>query len=150
MVTRHEAVAQAITTAVRGLVEGEGKPTVTRGALPERCPDEGLVNLVFEDPTEVGYQLGSLTREWSRVCSVGIVVQGNDDELRRGAFEAVLVAIGPLQGTSIGDLVDYIGVDAASDAEETPIEGDSPVQAGLVELTIFYTTSNNPLLEYSA
>lgn len=143
MATPHETAAAAVTAALAALLAGS--PTPTRDSdLPETCPPEGLVNLRFEDPVELGRQLGTGVREYSRIASVEIVAPGTDPVLRITRFEAILVAIGSLQGADVVG-VDWLDVGAPVDGELAPIDGGETLRTGVVEITLFYQTATNPM-----
>jgi hypothetical protein len=144
--TPHEAVASAAVAAIESRYLAPEDPLVTREIdLPERVPLQGLVNLRFADPVELGRAFG-LGREWSRACTLEIVVQANEPALRIARYEAILGRLGALHSAQgLAGVVDYIDLGAPYESEVIPVEGASSVRAGMVDLTLFYMTSENPM-----
>ncbi|TPE47228.1 hypothetical protein [Amaricoccus solimangrovi] len=147
MATVHETIAARIHAALLLCFAEEGDPPVSRAAvLPEDCPSEGLVNLRLEDPVEEGRVFGVPAREWSRVAAVEIVAQPGDEAGARALFDALAAKVGGLRGQAI-EGVDYLDLSAPGDVEDPPILGDAPVRAGIVQITLYYETGDNPLEE---
>ena len=147
MPTVHESLALRLFAALEARFTAEGDPVPTRsGTLPVDCPLEGLINLRMADAVEEGRRFGAGSREWSRVAMVEIVVQAPDDIERAVFFDALAARVGGLYGQPI-EGVDHLELSAVVDAEEPPVSGDAPVQAGVVEITIYYETGENPLEE---
>ena len=147
MPTVHEALATRLMAALSTCFTDAGDPVVTREViLPEDCPPEGLVNLRMQDPVEEDRVLGVPAREWSRIGAVEIVAQHADEAALRALFDDLARKIGGLVGQAI-EGVDYFDLSAVVDAEEPPILGDAPVQVGVVQVTLYYETGENPLEE---
>lgn len=145
----HEAVAAAIHAGIVARLAGSARPAVTREVdLPERCPPEGLVNVRFEDPIEIGRQLGVVAREWQRNATLEIVVQDAAPEARIARYEAILDAIGPLHGAgTVAELVQWLDMGPPTETETVPVEGASTIRAGVVEITAYYRSGANPMME---
>lgn len=147
MPTMHEAVALSVFAALAQAFGQSGDPIPTRSAvLPEDCPPEGLINLRMEDPVEDGRVFGAPSREWSRVAAVEIVAQHSDETELRARFDALAGKVGTLHSQTLAG-VDYFDLSAVVDAEDPPIMGDAPVQAGVVQIALYYETGENPLEE---
>lgn len=143
MASPHETAAAAILDALTTLLGNAPEPT-REIDLPEVCPPEGLVNLRLEDPIELGRQYGVAAREYSRIASVEIIVQANDPAIRIARHEAICEKIGVLQGATIAG-VDWVDVGAPVEADVVPIEGGTTIRSGIVEITMYYRTANNPM-----
>lgn len=145
----HETAAAAIHAALVARLDGDGMPRVTREIdLPERCPPEGLVNVRFEDPVEIGRQLGVVARDWQRNATLEIVVQDAAPAARIARYEAILAAIGPLHGAStVANLVQWLDMGPPTETETVPVEGASTIRAGVVEITAYYRSGANPMME---
>lgn len=147
MPTVHEALALRLHAALVLAFAEEGDPIPTRDlGLPDDCPPEGLINLRFEDPVEEGRAFGVPSREWSRIAAVEIIAQDSDEELLRARFDALVVKVGALHGQTIAG-VDHLELSAIVDVEDPPIEAAASVRAGLVQITLYYETGDNPLEE---
>ncbi len=143
----HEAIAARFMSALVACFAEPGDPVVTREmVLPEDCPPEGLVNLRMQDPVEEDRVLGVPAREWSRIAAVELVAQDAGEEVPRGRFDALALKVGRLHGQPI-EGVDYLDLSAVVDAEDPPILGDAAIQAGVVQITLYYETGENPLEE---
>lgn len=145
MSSPHETVAAAVTAALVALMDDPGGPAVTREIdIPEFVPEAGLVNVRFEDPVELGRQLGTGTREWSRVAAVEIVVQSGDLADRIATFEAILAKVGGLADAPIAG-IDWLDLGAPVDGDSVPIDGAGTIRSAVVEATLFYMTARNPM-----
>lgn len=145
MPSPHETVAAAVAAAVAARYAAQGDPVVTREQdLPEVCPPAGLINVRFADPVEDGRAYGAGAREYSRVCSVEIAVQAASAADRISKFDALAVKLGALHGGGIAG-VDWADVGAPTEVETTPVDGAETIRSGIVEITAFYRTADNPM-----
>ncbi|WP_299558719.1 hypothetical protein [uncultured Sulfitobacter sp.] len=142
MATRHEAVVLALMAQLGG----HAVPVSRQDELPRRCPDEGLLNLVPQDPVETGFRLGAGRREWQRPIDLEIVVQGETAQKRSSAFDELVGPVGVLLvGSVLGGLVDYIDLSAPQQINDVPMEGAETLLGGVITITLFYETSINPM-----
>lgn len=141
--TRHEAIVQALMAALGGV----SAELMREEVLPIKCPDAGVLNVVPGDPEEVGFILGTGRREYERPVQLELVVRGADQTTRITRLEALLAAIAePLVADlTLAGAVDHLLVDAPVDVENIPMEGASALKGAVVQLTLFYETSDNPM-----
>lgn len=143
MPTVHEYVADALHSVLDAVLVQD----VTReSVLPVTCPSSGLVNINLEDADEIGRRLGTGVREWSRVAEVEIVVEDPDETAANAALDAILAQIGAgLSDVTLGGAVEYLDLSAPVGADDIPMEGAATLKGAVVEVTLYYTTGNNPM-----
>lgn len=142
MPTRHEAIVLGFISAIDPITA-----SVTRELeLPRACPEQGLANVVPQDPEEIGYQLGVGKKEWSRTIQVELIVQHRDRDTRLQRLDDLLVALsGQLFGSNLGGLVDHLDLGPPVDAETIPMEGSASLSGAIVEIDLLYETSENSM-----
>ncbi len=114
--------------------------------LPQRCPDDGLVNLHMNDAEEIDQRLGDGRREWSRTAEIEVIVQAPDLQDRIDAMDALHAQIGAaLYGNKLSGLVAHIELSAPVDADEIPMDGVATLKGTVIEAVLYYETSNNPM-----
>ena len=142
MTTRHEAIVQGLVTALSA-----------HAATVEREPDKalvvpagGLITVTLGDPDETGFQLGTGIREWERVIVLGHVVDADSADARNAAVDAALSQTAMiLNGSALGGLVDYLLLGPPLEPENMPFKGADSLRGTLVQVTLFYETSDNPM-----
>lgn len=143
MASPHES---AITALMLGLTT---HPAVIlrEEDLPQLCPDEGLINLVPEDPEEQGQHLGTGTREWQRRVELECVVQHGDGAVRTTRIDTALSLAAALlvSDSTLGGAVTWLRLDAPLDSDTVPISGAESLRAAVLPVTLFYETSDNPM-----
>lgn len=142
MPTRHEAVILALT----GILQGQSSQVMREVVLPLECPAEGLVNVVAEDPVEVGIQLGTGVREYERKVSLELIVMASGSETLASVMDEKLPAIAQiLHGSTLGGLIDYLLLNAPEDADDIPMQDAVNLRGAVVPVVLFYETSDNPM-----
>lgn len=142
MTTRHEAIVQALVAAL-----------AAHPAVIEREPDKdlsvtdsGLVTVTLGDPEEIGFQIGTGIREWERVIVLGHVVDADSAAARNAAVDAALTQTSAiLHGSTLGGLVDFLLLGPPLEPENMPFKGADSLRGTLVQVTLFYETSDNPM-----
>ena len=142
MPTRHEAVILALLDSLQTL----GAEVMREETLPINCPAAGIVNVLDEDPIEVGYRLGSGVREYERKVSLEVIVMASDGASRTEMIDQQLVAIAQiLHGSDLGGLVSYLLLNAAENADDIPMQDAVNLRGAVVPVALFYETSDNPM-----
>ncbi|TKZ20808.1 acyl-CoA transferase [Shimia litoralis] len=124
----HARLSALSATALRGEV------------LPERVPADGLLILRDGDPGEPEVTLSPLAYHYQHRAEIEAVVQGAN---RDGAFDALCASVGEAIAIdrTLGGLCDWIEADAPQPVD-LPVEGAASYKAGVILLTLIYTTSD--------
>ncbi|WP_146592205.1 hypothetical protein [Puniceibacterium confluentis] len=143
MPSPHESAIAALLSAL----SGHAATVIRESDLPVDCPDAGLVNVVPEDPEDVGQHLGTGTREWERPVDLETVVRGPDAATRDAALDAALVSLAALllADRTLGGAVDWIEVGAPQENEAVPMMGAETLKGAVLPVTLFYETTDNPM-----
>lgn len=143
MTTRHETIAAAIVAAATAATSAA---VIREEVLPAKCSASGLINVRFNDPEEEEQELGSLRRTWVRVVEIEIIVQSAIQADRIVKLDTILGEIGAtFLGENLSGTVDHLEISAPVEAEDIPMEGSASLKGSIVEITLFYQTSNNPM-----
>jgi hypothetical protein len=142
MTTRHEAIIKSLVVVV-----GAHTATVMRETeLPVRCPDEGVINIVPQDPEATGYQLGTGVREWTRPVQIELIVKHENSASRNALLDDASASLGALlHGNQLGGLISYLQLGPPGDVDVIPMEGAATLKGAVVEIALFYETSDNPM-----
>lgn len=137
---------ESITLALLAALAGHSATVLRERELPEFCPDEGVINLVPEDPVELDQRLGDAKREFSRGYDLEVVVQDADEVARAARLDSALTQIAQLlDGSNLGGAVDFLRLEAPQETEDVPMEGAASLKAAVMPITVFYETSDNPM-----
>lgn len=143
MTTRHETIAAALVAAASSATSAG---VIREEILPVKCPINGLINVRFNDPEEEEQELGSLRRTWVRVAEIEIIVQSAIQADRIVKLDTILGEIGvAFLSENLAGTVDHLEISAPVEAEDMPMDGAASLKGSIVEITLFYQTSNNPM-----
>ena len=137
MTTREEVLAALF--ARLQLIVG---PLVQRGSvLPERVPQEGMLNLRDGDPGEPEVTLSPLTYHYEHRAEIEVLVQQKTNQ--DAAFDTLTVAIGTKieSNRTLGGLCDWCE-GLAPVPVELHLEGGEPMKAAVVPVMLVYSTTH--------
>lgn len=137
---------QAIKDGVIAGLGGGGLPTIERDIEePERCPAEGLADIVFEDPEEDIGALGTGIKSWFRDVRVRFYVTGADEVARDAQLDGFLkTAAAQLLALNVPNL-DHIEIIGPEYEDEAGLDDGAAIQGAAVVATLYYQTPENPL-----
>jgi hypothetical protein len=132
---------ETILTALADLLRTVPHVPVLRGAvLPERVPAAGLMILRDGEPGEPGVTLSPLRYHYQHRAELEAVVQG---EGRDAAFATLCTSIGAVISAdrTLGGRCDWVEAEAPRPVD-LPVEGAASLKAGVIILTLHYSTTD--------
>jgi len=138
MPTARETILTALADALRTIPH---VPVLRGEVLPERIPPAGLMILRDGNPGEPGVTLSPLSYHYQHRAELEVIVQSaaNRDALFDGLCAqvgAVLAADRTLRG-----LCDWVEPDAPEPVD-LAIDGAASLKAGIVPITLHYSTAD--------
>lgn len=136
MPTPREAILTALYARLSAL-----PATALRGdVLPERVPADGLLILRDGDPGDPEVTMSPLRYHYQHRAEIEAVVQGVD---RDGAFDELCASLGSaiVADRTLGGLCDWVEAQAPQPVD-LPVEGAASYKAGVILLTLSYSTSD--------
>jgi len=133
--------------ALQASLAGHAATVIREADLPETCPPEGLINIVPDDPREVGRHLGTGRREWEADIGLTVVMQDDTGSARNEKMDTALSSIVTLLFTdrTLGGAVDYLDLDTPVGFEVVPMPGAETFKEAVLAVTLFYETTANPM-----
>jgi hypothetical protein len=108
---------------------------------PDRVPAAGALAVRDGTPGEPEVLLSPLTYHYQHRAEVEVVVDGDDAATRDARFDAlkqtVTAAIAP--DRTLGGACDWAEATAPA-PEDIPVEGGTPLKAGVVQVVLHYDT----------
>lgn len=131
---------ESILTALHAQLSTLPATTLRGEVLPERVPPEGLLILRDGEPGEPEVTLSPLRYHYQHRAEVEAIVQGTD---RDDTFDALCASVGATLAAdrTLGGLCDWIEASAPQPVD-LPVEGGASFKAGVILLTVSYTTSD--------
>lgn len=134
---------ETILAALKGVLEAGTDATIKRMSEIEgdfTVPAGGAVHIEPGDPVLADTTFSPLAYTYDHGVDLAVYVQGETND---AAFDALKVAIGTALDADrqLGGACSWLDMDPPVPNDD-PFEGASSVMAGMIPLTIRYTTSN--------
>jgi len=150
--TRHEAICQALHTAIAARVlalVGAGS-LVIRSAPLEVLIDHlprGVINLAEGETVEIDRTLGVHRRHHQLTIDAECAAAGKNPADRDALVDALMAAVGAAVAIdrTLGGLAQWCETAAPSAVENLALEGHADLKAAAVSIDILYSTGPDPL-----
>ena len=132
---------ETILAALHGRLKTLAAPVLRGDVLPERIPATGLIILRDGKPGDPEVTLSPLTYFYEHRAELEVVIQAGTG--RDALFDALTADIGAVltADRTLGGLCDWVEAEAPEPID-LAIEGAASLKAGIILITLHYSTAN--------